>query len=210
MLGATYLGDGNSYTTGNIQSVTGRAGTFTAGLSLGYMYQQAPDNYVDYIGANAGTLIFASQDGNGRTVCYAGAGNTYRSIYSTFNFGALRNTTSTKQQLLIKYLEYLLPATVVEEKIPAAVRDLAVGPNPGRGRIEASFMLNGPVRVQVSIYDAAGKKVRSLADANLDRGRQRLAWDGRDDREQPAGAGTYVLQIKIGETLVNRSFTIIK
>jgi hypothetical protein len=210
MLGATYLGDGNAYTTGNIQSVTGRAGTFTAGLSLGYMYQQAPDNYVDYIGANAGTLIFASQDGNGRTVCYAGAGNTYRSIYSTFNFGALRNTTSTKQQLLVKYLEYLLPATVAEDKASDAIHHLVVGPNPSRGWIGIALMLTGPKRVDITVYDATGQKVRDLVFSGLNPGVNRLAWDGCNNQGQTVSAGTYVVRIQAGDDSVNRTVVLIK
>jgi len=134
------------------------------------MYQQAPDNYVDYIGSGGGTLIFRSQDGNGRAICYAGTGNTYRSIYATFNFGALRNTTSTKQQLLTKYLEYLLPMTVAEDKASDAIRNLVVGPNPGRGRIDIAFMLTGSERVEVTVFDAAGQMVRELNVSSLNPG----------------------------------------
>jgi hypothetical protein len=174
------------------------------------MYQQAPDNYVDYIGSGGGTLIFRSQDGNGRAICYAGTGNTYRSIYATFNFGALRNTTSTKQQLLTKYLEYLLPTTVAEDKASDAIRNLVVGPNPGHDRIGITFMLTGPQRVAITVYAATGQKVRDLVFSGLNPGVNRLTWDGHDDRGQTVGAGTYIVRIQAGNVGMNRTVVLIK
>ncbi len=174
------------------------------------MYQQAPDNYVDYIGSGGGTLIFRSQDGNGRAICYAGTGNTYRSIYATFNFGALRNTTSTKQQLLTKYLEYLLPTTVAEDKASDTIRNLVVGPNPGRGRIDIAFMLTGSERVEVTVFDAAGQRVRELNVSGLNPGVCCLTWDGHDDRGQTVGAGTYIVRIQAGNAGMNRTVVLIK
>jgi FlgD Ig-like domain len=211
MLGATYLGDGNDYATGNVQSAAGSAGTFTASLSYGYMYQQTPDNYVDYISANTGTLIFSSQDGNGRAVFYSGPGNNYRSIYATFNFGALRdNGASTKQLLMTRYIQYLLGNAVAEEQASTAIRDLSLSPNPAAGRVRISFALDRTERVSVTVYDVAGQKVRALNSGDLERGSHGLTWNGRDDQGRPVSGGAYLVRIEAGEHTMTRTITLVK
>jgi hypothetical protein len=210
MLGATYVGDGNYYTTGNIVSVTGQTGAFTQGLSYNYLYQQPPDNYVDYISANTGTLIFSSQDGYGRAVCYGGPSNNYRAVYATFNFGALRNGTSTKQQLMTRYVQYLLPNVVAEEPSSTALRDLTLMPNPGRGKIQVRFALDRTERVNVAVYDVSGQKVCTLSSCVLDRGNQRLTWNGQDDQGRSVSGGSYLVRIEAGAETVNRTIVLIK
>jgi hypothetical protein len=210
MLGATYVGDGNDYATGNIVSVTGKTGTFTQGITYNYMYQQPPDNYVDYIAANTGTLIFDSQDSYGRAVCYAGPSNSYRSIYATLNFGALRNGTSTKQQLMTRYLQYLLPNVVAEEPSSNALRDLSLNPNPARGQINVRFALTDPGRVNINIYDIAGKKVRALSASPVSRGFHNLIWDGRDDQGRMVSNGSYVFRFETGGVCANRTVVLVK
>lgn len=210
MLGATYMGDGNYYTTGNVSTASGLTGAITAGLSYGYMYQQAPDNYVDYISASTGTLIFNSQDSYGRAVCYAGPSNNYRAIYSTFNFGALRNGPGTKEELMNRYIQYLLPNVVAEEQSSAAIRELSLRPNPARGRVGVHFALRLAGRVDISIYDIAGKKVRTLGADQMDQGLHNLTWDGRDDQGRTVSGGTYVFQVETEGGRVSRTVVLIK
>jgi len=210
MLGANYVGDGNAYTTGNVVSVAGPTGAFTQGLSYNYMYQQAPDNYVDYISASTGTLIFSSQESYGRAVCYAGPSNNYRAIYATFNFGALRNGSSTKQQLMTRYMQYLLPNVVAEEQSSTLLRDLCLSPNPGRGRIQVRFALDRTERVNVSIYDVTGQKIRTLNSSVLDRGDHCLTWNGQDDQGRSVSNGSYLVRIEAGKAFVNRTIVLIK
>jgi len=210
MLGANYVGDGNAYTTGNVVSVAGQTGAFTQGLSYNYMYQQAPDNYVDYISASTGTLIFSSQENYGRAVCYAGPSNNYRAIYATFNFGALRNGSSTKQQLMTRYVQYLLPNVVTEEHSSTALRDLCLSPNPAPGWIQVRFALDRTERVTVNVYDVTGQKVRALNSSDLNRGAHCLTWNGQDDLGRSVGDGSYLIRIEAGEVVVNRTIVLIK
>lgn len=52
--GATYMGDGAPYTTGNIDTLYGANGTSFKDLTLAYDYQELVDNYVDSVRANSG------------------------------------------------------------------------------------------------------------------------------------------------------------
>lgn len=106
--GCTYINDGWPATTGNVDSLTGMPGTPVYGYDFAYLYQQGPDNFVDEISAGPGTILYLCQDSIGRAVMYNGQMDTYRALHSTFIFGALQNGSSTKQELMAVYLNYLL------------------------------------------------------------------------------------------------------
>lgn len=106
--GCAYLNDGWPSTIGNVSSLTGQSGTFVQGYNYDYLFQQDPDNFVDEITANGGTIIYASQDAVGRAIMYDGPGNNYRALHSTFIFGALQSGTNTKEELMQVYMNYLL------------------------------------------------------------------------------------------------------
>jgi hypothetical protein len=52
----------------------------------------------------------------------------------------------------------------------------------------------GPVRLEV--FDARGRRVRSLVQANLPAGFQQTTWDGRDDDGRRLPSGIYVAQLR--------------
>jgi flagellar hook assembly protein FlgD len=73
---------------------------------------------------------------------------------------------------------------------------LAVGPNPTRGHVTASFSLPVAVRsAEVAIFDANGRRVKSLIDGPLAAGPQLVTWSGRDDDGRAAPAGIFFLRI---------------
>lgn len=102
-----FIDHGNSPTVGNISSVTGQGGTMVQGLDYDYLYQDGPDSYVDIISANGGTIIYQCQSLSGRAVIYEDPTSGYRTIHSTFIFGALRDGANVKQDLMAAYLNYL-------------------------------------------------------------------------------------------------------
>ena len=58
-----------------------------------------------------------------------------------------------------------------------------------------------PSSVNLAVYDAAGRKVRVLADRRFDAGEGRVVWDGRDDGGKPLSSGIYfVRMVSSGET----------
>ncbi len=204
MLGATYLGDGYGYTTGNVSSVTGQPGTFVAGMTYNYMYQQLPDNYVDYIGSNGGTILFKSQEGYGRVICYSGPSNSYRSIYSTFNFGALRNGVNTKLQLLVKYMEYLMPIGI-EESSETSLSDFSYIPNPASKYVTFSFTLSATQNVCIEIFNTAGQKVKTLVNKDLGKGIHQFNWNLTDNNRRFVANGVYLCRISAGENTITRT-----
>src|ERR1041385_4464612 len=84
-------------------------------------------------------------------------------------------------------------------------------PGGGRGRDFVDFMRIGDAvmrqgvstvrlgiahagRVQVNVYDVAGRKVRTLADRVFPAGEAKLVWDGTDDAGEKVGRGVYFVR----------------
>ena len=71
-------------------------------------------------------------------------------------------------------------------------------PNPARGH--AMFRIASPSGddTEVSIYDATGRRVRTLWDGRLEPGRHGVEWDLRDERASLVAPGVYFVRVRIG------------
>jgi hypothetical protein len=208
MFGCSYLGDGNS--SNNVQSVTGQTGTFVQAMNYDYMYGQGPDSYVDLIGANGGTILYRSQDNNGRAIFYNGAGGNYRAIHSSVIFGALRDGAHTKTELMTEYMDYLTELIGIEEFTKASILNLMLSPNPTRGGTVVSFGLTEPGRLNIVIYNSAGQYIRKLIDAELSQGDHSIVWDTRDDRGRELSSGTYILRTELNGQVTPKVIVLLK
>src|SRR5262245_30525680 len=76
-------------------------------------------------------------------------------------------------------------------------RGLSAGPNPSSGAMEIRFTLAAPSRIDLRIYDLAGRVVRSLATARpLGGGTHAVAWDGRNGEGREVPAGVYFASLR--------------
>ncbi len=64
-------------------------------------------------------------------------------------------------------------------------------PNPFRDATTLRYVAPAAGRVQVGIYDVSGRRLRTLADAEVGSGPHELTWDGRDDDGRMLRAGVY-------------------
>jgi len=79
---------------------------------------------------------------------------------------------------------------------PGGAIELTVGPNPTFGRVTANFSLPRDVRnADVAVYDASGRRVKTLISGPLTAGAQYVTWTGHDDAGRAAPAGIYFLRI---------------
>jgi flagellar hook assembly protein FlgD len=60
--------------------------------------------------------------------------------------------------------------------------------------VEFGLPLDGPA--SVSVYDAAGRCVRPLAQGAFGAGRHQLVWDGRDGSGAAAASGVYFVRLR--------------
>jgi photosystem II stability/assembly factor-like uncharacterized protein len=83
-------------------------------------------------------------------------------------------------------------------------------PNPFNPSTTIAFRLdsNGPVKLQV--FDARGRLVRTLVDAERAAGPHRVTWDGRDNGGRTAAAGVYMYRLAAGDFIQQRKMTLLK
>jgi photosystem II stability/assembly factor-like uncharacterized protein len=74
----------------------------------------------------------------------------------------------------------------------------APSPNPSRGEAHCVLGLSKRAQVEVSVFDAAGRRVRVLARGTHEAGRHPLAWDGRDARGARVRSGVYFVRASDG------------
>lgn len=79
---------------------------------------------------------------------------------------------------------------------PRAPVLLAGRPNPFNPGTTIDFTLPAAGRAELTIHDAAGRRVRALLDADLPAGAHRLAWRGDDDSGRPVAAGVYLARLR--------------
>jgi subtilisin family serine protease len=83
-------------------------------------------------------------------------------------------------------------------------------PNPFNPRTAITFAIARPARVQLSVYDVAGRPVRRLVDAQLDPGEHRASWDGRQDDGRPAASGHYYYRLDVDGAIRTRKMVLLK
>lgn len=82
-------------------------------------------------------------------------------------------------------MERTVWAAVNEKPASTIVRELTLGsscPSPFQGRTVISNALPNTGNVSLVVYDASGRRVRTLIEGRQQPGSYRISWDGRDDR----------------------------
>ena len=87
---------------------------------------------------------------------------------------------------------------------------LRAQPNPFGARTTVSFDLPRATRVQVAVYDAAGRLVRSLVEGARSAGRQDVAWDGRDDGGSTVANGVYLVRLAADGQRLDRKVVLVR
>jgi hypothetical protein len=93
----------------------------------------------------------------------------------------------------------------VDDGAPSALAFSLASANPVRGAATLRLALPAPAHVRVSVYDAAGRVVRTLADGEREAGTWTLAWDGADGDGRASASGLYFARLDVaGRQLVLR------
>lgn len=95
--------------------------------------------------------------------------------------------------------EYVLGETSIAPVL-SETRDLAVSPNPSpSGRVSVRFRVESSrLPTDVSVFDASGRRVRTLASGALTPGVGEELWDGRDTDNHAVPAGVYFVRLTWG------------
>jgi hypothetical protein len=91
--------------------------------------------------------------------------------------------------------EAVLALVAVPEDGVIAAPVMSGFPNPFYDEAEIRFRMDAAEDVRVAIFDASGRRIRTLVDGPLARGEQRLIWDGRDETGRKLMSGVYFYRI---------------
>jgi hypothetical protein len=84
-----------------------------------------------------------------------------------------------------------------------------VGPNPSTGSLRIDFALATPGRVNLAIYDAAGRFVARILDEPRPAQSQSMTWDGRG-QDGPVKPGLYFVRFEAPGRTVTRRFVVLR
>lgn len=68
-------------------------------------------------------------------------------------------------------------------------------PNPFNPGTDVVYSLPVPSAISLTVYDMLGREIKTLASGQLAAGSRTARWDGRDNRNVPVAAGTYIYRL---------------
>jgi hypothetical protein len=93
---------------------------------------------------------------------------------------------------------------------PAADDGLSGYPNPFNPSTTIAWDLARTSAVALSIYDARGRRVRTLVHGRRDAGHYETEWDGTGDGGQPLASGVYFCRLATGGDVRTLRLTLVK
>ena len=83
--------------------------------------------------------------------------------------------------------------------LPPSLQMLALRPNPAKETAEIRWVLPRESTAEATVFDVAGRRVRSLlSGVRLPAGEHGLRWDRRDDRGRRMSFGIYLVRLRAG------------
>ncbi|MDD3732692.1 MAG: T9SS type A sorting domain-containing protein, partial [candidate division Zixibacteria bacterium] len=83
-------------------------------------------------------------------------------------------------------------------------------PNPFNPDTRIDFTLPNATRVELTVFNILGKKVKVLADGEYNAGGHSVIWDGRDDDGAAVSSGIYFYRLVTPEASVSRKMMLLK
>jgi hypothetical protein len=109
------------------------------------------------------------------------------------------------------YVKYDPGAVTAVGERPGATLRLAAGPNPFHGRVAAVFSLAAATDdAELSVFDAGGRRVKTLLGGPLAAGEHRVDWTGRDEAGHAAPPGIFFLRLRVGERMAVRKVLLVR
>ena len=94
--------------------------------------------------------------------------------------------------------------------IPRAPRLDPPAPNPFNPRVSFRFALPEPRHTVLALYDAAGRRVRTLIADGYPAGSHEVIWDGTDDKGRNVASGVYFVQLRAGNFAAQHKVTLLE
>ncbi len=83
-------------------------------------------------------------------------------------------------------------------------------PNPFTGKTIISYSLSSTEKVRLEVFDISGRRIRTLVDAQQEKGTFTVHWNGRDEEENKVASGIYFLKITAGNLEDQKKITYLR
>ena len=83
-------------------------------------------------------------------------------------------------------------------------------PNPFNPITTISFILSEASLVNITIYDMAGKTVKTIVNSSQTEGFKKVQWNATNNRNEPVSAGLYLYTIQAGEFRQTKKMVLLK
>jgi len=83
-------------------------------------------------------------------------------------------------------------------------------PNPFNPQTTIRYQLAEPDLVTLEIYDASGRKIRTMFTEKQSPGSHQVVWNGYSDAGEPVASGTYLYRLKAGGKVLSNKMTLIR
>ena len=99
-----------------------------------------------------------------------------------------------------------------DNQIPTKVMLYQNFPNPlvGGNSTQIKFSLPKAEKVSITVYDVAGRKVKTLASGVKQPGHHYIRWDGHNDKGARVATGIYFYQMKVGSKVMSKKIVLIR
>ena len=134
------------------------------------------------------------------TIVFTAAGYLPDTLEVSLNYGT---TTCIDAELMVD------PTSGADET-PVATELFANHPNPFNPSTTIRYALASAGSVQLVVFDAAGRRVRTLVSESQAAGEHRAEFDGRDDRGATLASGVYFYRLESNGVVKTRKMVLLK
>lgn len=150
------------------------------------------------------------REGNLQRIAIANA--PVQEVDGSYVDGSVKPGTTYHYELLVRTLngdEYRSPvATVATAALGVTLYQNV--PNPFNPVTTIRYDLPAAVRVQLSIVDVSGRRVRTLVDELQTPGSRDAVWNGRDDAGRGVASGVYFSVLQAGKQRLTKKLVLLK
>ena len=98
----------------------------------------------------------------------------------------------------------------VDNALPRSMRLEPNYPNPFNSGTVIRFSLVSAAQVELSLYNVAGQRVRSLVRGSKGQGIHEVRWDGRDESGRNLSSGVYFCRLSTGSDVQSRKLLLLR
>src|SRR5262249_40193101 len=110
----------------------------------------------------------------------------------------------------IRRIRYTQTVGVEPGVMTSGIALLPPYPSPARQAVTIAYALPRDAVVTIAVFDAAGRRVRSLASEVFTiAGRHELRWSATDERGARVGPGVYYARLGVGGRFLERRFVVL-